>query len=306
MTRVAGPPAMKRLFILAFDHRTSLQRDLFGAVAELSPEQESAISEAKKLIFDGLEQSLREGVGKASAAILIDERFGAEVARHAREEGIAFALAVEKSGQKVFEFEYGNDFTQHIEDFDPNFCKALLRYNPEGDQAANEMQRRRLLTLSEWLESRSPQLMVELLVPAEPHQLASVAGHAGRYDQELRPALMRAAIEELQQAGVSADVWKIEGLDRRADCEAVAALTRSAGRDEVTCVVLGRGADDATVETWLRQAAGVRGYAGFAVGRTIWWDAVRGYLNEGLGREEATADISGRFRHFIEVYSSAE
>jgi myo-inositol catabolism protein IolC len=145
-----------------------------------------------------------------------------------------------------------------------------------------------------------------LLVPAEPHQLASVGGDALRYDRELRPALMRAAIEELQQAGVNADVWKIEGLDRRPDCEAVAALTRSAGRDDVNCVVLGRGADDATVETWLQQAAGVPGYAGFAVGRTIWWDAVRGYLNEGLGRDQATSDISRRFRHFIEVYSSAE
>jgi 5-dehydro-2-deoxygluconokinase len=236
---------------------------------------------------------------------LIDEQFGATVALRAKEVGIPFALAVEKSGQKVFEFEYGSDFPAHIQAFDPTYCKALLRYNPEGDEDVNRVQTERLLSLSEWLQDETPQLMVELLVPPEDHQLEQVDGDRRRYDRELRPSLMRAAIAELQGAGVRADVWKIEGLDAREDCEAVAALTRSDARDHVTCVVLGRGADDRTVETWLRQASGVPGYSGFAVGRTIWWDAVRGFLNEDRDRERCVAEISSRYRHFIEVYCSA-
>jgi myo-inositol catabolism protein IolC len=295
---------MERLFILAFDHRTSLQKELFGTMGEVSSAQATAISSAKKLIFDGLEKSLAEGVDRRAAALLIDERFGAAVAKRAKEAGIVFALAVEKSGQKVFEFEYGNDFAAHIEAFDPTYCKALLRYNPKGDRALNQVQAQRLLRLSDWLRDRSPQLMVELLVPPEPSQLEAVGGDPRRYDRELRPALMREAIVELQDTGVDADVWKIEGLDAREDCDAVAALTRAKGRADVTCVVLGRGADDATVENWLRQAAGVSGYAGFAVGRTIWGKAVTGYLKEGRDRDQCTDDISRRYRHFIEVYSS--
>ena len=296
---------MGHLFILACDHRTSLLRELFGATGDASPAQAASISAAKELVFDGLERSLAEGVDRTSAALLIDERFGAEVAKRAADAGIAVALAVEKSGQKVFEFEYGSDFAAHIQAFDPTYCKALLRYNPEGDRALNQVQAQRLLRLSEWLRDHSPQLMVELLVPAEASQLEAVGEDARRYDRELRPALMREAIVELQDAGVDADVWKIEGLDTHEDCDAVAALTRSKGRSDVRCVVLGRGADDTTVEAWLRQASGVPGYAGFAVGRTIWGHAVAGYLSEGRDREECVAEISRRYQHFIDIYCSA-
>ena len=292
------------LFVLAFDHRTSLQRDLFHTTGESSLEEALTISKVKELIYEGLERSIHDGVPRDSAAFLIDERFGTEVARKADASGIAFALAVERSGRKEFEFEYGSGFGSHIEKLNPTFCKALLRYNPEGNRALNKRQSARLSTFSEWLDDRTPKLMVELLVPPEDSQLRAVEDDAGRYDRELRPALMMTAIAELQDAGVEADVWKIEGMDSRQDCEAVAAVARSGGRDDVGCVILGRGADDETVEAWLKQVAELPGYIGFAVGRTIWWDAVRNYLN-GDDRERSVQDISDRYRHFIDVYTSA-
>jgi myo-inositol catabolism protein IolC len=295
-----------RLFILAFDHRTSLLRDLFGTKGAPTPEQAQGMSKAKQLIYDGLTQALDEGVARSTAAFLIDERFGAEVARRATAEGVAFALAVEKSGQKEFQFEYGEDFSTHIEAFDPTFCKALLRYNPDGARDINGRQAERLKHLSDWLRDRPPALMVELLVPPEPSQLDAMEAEASRYDRELRPELMRRAIAELQEAGIEADVWKVEGLDSRSDCEKLAAVVRAGGRDHIGCVVLGRGADDATVEEWVRQAAGVPGYVGFAVGRTIWWDAVNDHLNKGADRKRSIEQISDRYRHFINVYSSAE
>jgi myo-inositol catabolism protein IolC len=116
---------------------------------------------------------------------------------------------------------------------------------------------------------------------------------------------MMTAMAELQDAGVEADVWKIEGIDSRQDCEAVAAVARSGGRGDVGCVILGRGADDVTVERWLKLAAGLPGYIGFAVGRTIWWDAVRNYLHDIDDRDRWVQDISNRYRHFIDVYTSA-
>ncbi|MEA2506806.1 MAG: hypothetical protein QOH48_1424 [Actinomycetota bacterium] len=224
------------LFILAFDHRTPLQRDLFGSVGEPSQEQALTISRAKGLILEGLKRSLDKGVAKRSAAILIDEQFGADVARRAKEEGIGLALAVERSGQKEFDFEYGADFPSHIERFDPDFCKALLRYNPEGDRALNRRQAQRLRDLSDWLAGRKSRLMVELLLPPEPDQLERVGGDTIRFDRELRPKLMIDAIVELQEAGVEADVWKIEGIDSRQNCEALAraaaALRSGPGRQD--------------------------------------------------------------------------
>jgi myo-inositol catabolism protein IolC len=82
----------------------------------------------------------------------------------------------------------------------------------------------------------------------------------------------------------------------------VADLARSDGREGVACVVLGRGADDRAVERWLRAAAGVPGYVGFAIGRTIWWDPLAGYLEESLDRDAAAERIAAAYRHMVDVY----
>ncbi len=148
-------------------------------------------------------------------------------------------------------------------------------------------------------------LLFELLVPPTPHQLDEVAGDRERYDADLRPELMVRAIDEIHEAGVVVASWKIEGLETRADCEVVARATRAGGRDDVTCLVLGRGADSAKVEHWLAQAAPVEGFAGFAIGRSIWADAVIAHLNGELSAERAAAVIAERFEHFVGAYRRA-
>ena len=116
---------------------------------------------------------------------------------------------------------------------------------------------------------------------------------------------MRRTIVEFQDAGVEADIWKIEGIDTQEDCEGIAEICRRDGRDGVICVVLGRGADDDKVEHWLRQGAPVDGYAGFAIGRTIWWDALKGFLDGNLERDEAAAQIAEKYLRFVQVYREA-
>ncbi len=215
-------------------------------------------------------ESDREGLG-----ILVDEQFGSEVARAGRELGVAVAVPVEKSGQDEFDFEYGEQFGEHIEALDPTFAKVLVRMNVEGDREMNRRQTERLARLSDWLHENDRKFLFELIVPAEPHQLAQVDGDADRYDRELRAGLMVDAILALQAGGVEPDIWKIEGLDTTDDCDRVARATRAGGaRDHVHCVVLGRGGNEQKVIHWLQTGAVTTGYSGFAVGRTIWWDAL--------------------------------
>jgi myo-inositol catabolism protein IolC len=293
------------LYILAFDHRGSFQKKMFGISGEPSAEETERITDAKRVIFEGFRKAIAEGGPKDAGGILIDEQFGAQSAREARRDGMILAMPVEKSGQDEFDFQYGDDFGAHIEEFDPTFAKVLVRWNPDGDQGMNARQGERLRRLGEWLHERDRKLLFELLVPAEQAQLKSVGDDADRYDRELRPGLMLRSIEQLHAAGVEPDVWKIEGIDERASCGGVAELTRSDGRDGVVCVVLGRGANDAAVDHWLQQAAGVRGYIGFAIGRTIWWDALKGYLDGSVDRDAAAKRISENYHRFIDVYESA-
>ncbi|HEV8572277.1 MAG TPA: DUF2090 domain-containing protein [Actinomycetota bacterium] len=290
------------LYILAFDHRGSFQKKLMGIQGTPSAEEGERIADAKQVIFEGFLRALEEGASRDAAGLLVDEQYGAEVARRAKSEGVIFAMPVEKSGQDEFDFEYGEEFGKHIEEFDPVFTKVLVRFNPDGDTEMNARQIVRLRDLSEWLHERDRKFLFELLVPAEPGQLEQVGGDDDRYDRELRPGLMLQAIESLQAGGVEPDVWKIEGLDAREDCERISAQVRSNGRDGVACVVLGRGADDSAVDHWLKQGAGVPGYIGFAIGRTIWWDPLKGYLEGSVSRDDAAGRISQNYRRFIDVY----
>jgi len=296
-----------RLFILAFDHRGSFQSKWFGIAGEPTDEETLRIADGKELIFQGLELALSRGAHAGTAGGLVDEQFGApkRIPDRIKKAGMKLAMPVEKSGQAEFDFEYGEEFGDHIERFDPDFVKVLVRYNPDGDPEVNRRQAARLVALSAWLAEHGRSLLFELLVPAEDEQLASVGGDAERYEAELRPRLMVGAIAELQDAGVEPAVWKIEGLERRDDCERVVAQCRTGGRDQVVCVVLGRGAERSRVERWLASGAGVDGYVGFAIGRSIWGDPLAGFLEGDLGRDQATEQVADTFVHFVEVYEGA-
>jgi 5-dehydro-2-deoxygluconokinase len=299
-----------KLYILAFDHRGSFQKKMFGIEGDPTPEQAATISDAKHLIYEGMVKAVEKGgVSADQLGVLVDEQFGApkNIPGDAKGAGLKLAMPVEKSGQDTFDFEYGDAFGDHILKFDPDFSKVLVRYNPEGDADANQEQLGKLKQLADWLHENGRKFLFELLVPAEKAQLESVDGDSDRYDAELRPELMRRAIEEIQDFGIEVDIWKIEGVDTQADAEMLAKQSRTGeGRENVVCVLLGRGASDAKVDHWLREAAPVDGFVGFAIGRSIWWDALKGFLDGSLPREQAVEKVADNYLRFIEVYESAE
>jgi myo-inositol catabolism protein IolC len=296
-----------KLYILAFDHRGSFQKKMFGIQGDPTPEETETIADSKRLIFEGMELAVQRGVDAAATGVLVDEQFGSDIPKRAKEEGLQLAMPVEKSGQDEFDFQYGADFGKHIEEFDVHHSKVLVRYNPDGDAAMNERQLGRLKELADWLHANDRKFLFELLVPAEQAQLDSVGGDTDRYDAELRPALMKRAIQEIQDYGIEVDIWKIEGVDAREDAEMLAEQTRTgAGREGVVCVLLGRGASDDKVDHWLRQAAPVEGFVGFAIGRSIWWDALKGFLDGSLDRAAAAEKVADNYLRFVKVYDDAE
>jgi 5-dehydro-2-deoxygluconokinase len=293
------------LYLLAFDHRGSFEKGLFGTKEPVSAQVKAGIADAKQIIFEGHLEAVKGGsVPAAAAGVLVDEEFGASVARTAKAESTPLAMPVERSGQDEFQFQYGDDFAAHIEAFDPTFAKVLVRYNPEGDAELNQRQTERLARLSRWLRENDRKFLFELLVPATTEQLDRYESQ-GSYDRELRPALVVEVIQRLQAADVEPDIWKIEGLDKAEDCQRTVTRARSGGRDGVVCIILGRGADEAQVITWLHVAASVQGFDGFAVGRTIWFDALQGFLAGRVSREDAVRTIAGRYKEMYDAYVSA-
>lgn len=292
----------KQLYILPFDHRTSYISGLFHWTEPLNVEQTNAVAESKGIIYEGFKKAILTKIPKEAVGILVDEQFGIEILQDAVKNNYITAASVEKSGQDEFDFAYGDDFAKHIENVNPTFSKVLVRYNPEGDAAINEAQAERLKRLSDYLQKAKQYFMFELLVPAEPAQLEKVNKDKNEYDLKMRPSLMIRAIQELQDAGVEPDVWKIEGLDQREDCEKIVQVARRDGRDNVGMIVLGRGADRDHVADWLKTAASTPGFIGFAVGRTSFWDALVAFEAKKISADEASSQIAHNFEEWISIF----
>lgn len=294
----------KPLYILAFDHRASFAKKMFGVAGKPSPVQTKNIADAKMVIFEGFCAAVKAGIPKESAAVLVDEQFGDAVLRQARKEGYLTCLAAEKSGKDDFEFEYGENFEAHIEKYRPNFVKALIRYNPQGNKVLNASQRTRLKILADFCHKRKYLFLIEPLIPPTDEQLAQAGDDEERYDLEIRPELMVDMIEQLQEGGVEPDVWKIEGLEMASEYEGLVQQAQAEGRKNVGVVVLGRGGSIQQVEDWVGAAKNVKGMTGFAIGRTIWWEPLEKWRKGSFSRQEAVAAIAESYLFFYKKFTS--
>ncbi len=266
-----------------------------------TPEEKRQIEDYKQIIFEGFRLATKKKVPKDIAGLLVDEEFGTGVLREAKKDGLMFAMPVEKSGQDEFDFDYGDNFGKHIEEFDPTFVKVLVRYNPEGDAGMNKRQLVRLKKLSDYLTQKKRPFLFELIVPSTTEQLAKLGGSKQKYDQELRPKLMVESIKEIQAAGVEPAIWKLEGVDKPESAKAVVKQAQSGGR-KVGVITLGRGESKEKVQEWLKVGAKIPGIIGFAVGRTIFWEPLADHKASKTTRKEAIEKVAQNYEEFTELW----
>ena len=152
----------KQLYILAFDHRGSFQKKFFGIEGEPDAEQTAMIADAKHLIFEGMLQAVSSGAEGSVTGVLVDEQFGSTVPEETHAKGLKLAMPAERSGQNMFDFQYGDRFGEHIETFDPDFTKVLVRYNPDGNAAENLDQACEGCHKSYWYPGENDQLYQKL------------------------------------------------------------------------------------------------------------------------------------------------
>jgi myo-inositol catabolism protein IolC len=293
---------MSPIFALAFDHRNSLRRDFMNLAGEPTPAQRATLVAAKGVVVDALLAAAPE-VAPGHAVLLIDHEYGGDFVAKAQAGGVRVAMPVEVSGQRELRYLCDGHPGRVIERHDPDYAKVLIRYNPAGDTAMNARQRARLGEFARWLAGRPQQLMLELLVPPEDAQLAAVGHDRGRFDREVRAGLTAEAIREIAADGVRPQLWKLEGPESLRDAAQVATAVRAADPD-AACLVLGRGADHAAVRRWLAIAAATGGFTGFAVGRTIWWDALHRFVDGG-DRDAAVTAVAGRYLDLVRDYLAA-
>lgn len=299
------PSAADPLLILAMDHRESFGRTIFGVEHDdPSDEQRAAMVRAKQLIYEGL-RTARPSLPAGQAGVLVDERYGQRVIDLARTDPVVLAVPIERSGAPWFGLEYGEHWLSHLRAIRPDYAKVLVRDNPGFSAEPRQQQLDALHRVSRALSELGIPLLYELLVPATDEQLAAMNGDTDRYDREIRPGLVVSVLADNQAAGVEPSLWKIEGLETADAARAVVAQARAGGREGVDVIVLGRDAPADRLYHWIQVAAPIEGFVGFAIGRSIWDDAVRAHQRGELDEEATSREVRDRYLDFARHYCAA-
>lgn len=274
---------------------------LFPGAESLNDEQKGTIRKYKRVIFESI-KLIGAKRGYDDLAILVDEEYGADIHRECKQLGIRNLVTMEKSGQKVFDFQY-SDWKKHLLDLHPTFAKALIRVVMGDD---NTLQNARLKELGDFCAANGIGFLIEPLIEPSEADLAQVGGDKKRFDAELRPQRFAEAVREMHAAGVQPDVWKIEGTETKEAMDVCSAAAFQGGKPGVQIVILGRGETQPKVDHWLTVGAKSHGVTGFAVGRTVFGEVIVQLHAGSLTAEQASQKIAENYQHCIDVFEHAK
>jgi myo-inositol catabolism protein IolC len=298
------PSRSSPLFVLAMDHRASFAKTLFGVTGKPTDTELERMRDAKSVIYEGARHAVADGLPTGRAGVLVDEHLGSHIAKQAKVDGLVLAMPIEKSGTELFELEYGDDFAKHVEEFDPDFFKVLVRYNPADDARARATQIERLASVSAWAKDVDRRWFFELLVPPTREQLLRNEDQY-HFDREARPGLTVATISAFLAGAVHPTVWKLEGYETQRGAREVLREVAADASHPTECIVLGRNAPMSRIEHWIDVAAPLSGFAGFAVGRSIWEEPLLSLIAGKIDRDEAARSIAARYSELIHAYDAA-
>ncbi|MFH1611445.1 MAG: DUF2090 domain-containing protein [Patescibacteria group bacterium] len=275
---------MDRLFILPFDHRSTFTTTLLGFdYPPKTASQKKAVTDMKRVVFDGFLLAHNKYEHSEDMAILVDEEFGKSILQEAQKQLIPFALSIEKSGQLFFQFEYGNKFGAHIQNWNPAYAKALVRFDPKQKQG-NEIQNKRLKRLHDFCKTNDQKWLIEPLM----------TGKGTRFGQ------MKTCVQQMRKAGINPDVWKIEALESKKQWQELYKIAKA------DLILLGRGASKKQVEDWVIVAAKSGAVCGFAIGRTIFFSTLEKLRDKKITRKQAVEAIANNYLSFIRLWEKYE
>jgi myo-inositol catabolism protein IolC len=254
--------------------------------------------EHREVVGDAVGRLLVEGtLGAEELAVLVDGGEGPPGGL--RDHGVVRALTVGGTDSATLELELDEGFGDHLEHAGAAIARIDLTWNPGQPPESKKSQVMRLTKLAAWVHETDRKLLLDLGVPPVATDLEQVGGDQARYRTELRPGLVRRAVQEIRELGVEADVWVTEPAGTVDELAELSDLAREAGREDVALLL-----PDGTDEAASRAAAELTGYRGFAAGRSIWAEPLAALDAANASRDEAVGAIAAAFRRRLEPFGT--
>ena len=277
--RMGGDWSEMRVF--AFDHRMQLEE-----MEGYTPEKGGAFKElcltAARQVADG-----RNGYG-----ILCDNRIGRAALHAASGSGLWIGRPCEWPGSRplTLEPELGTDCGGLQSWAREDVVKVLCFCHPDDDAAMREAQEATVKRLFEAARRNRLDFLLEI-IPSK----------VGPVDDMTTATLIRRWYE----IGVYPDWWKLEPMQTAAAWANAIAAIEDHDRHTRGIVVLGLDAPEAELAASFAVAAAFPLVRGFAVGRTIFGDAARGWMKGEMSDEDAVALMAERYARLCGIWDEA-
>lgn len=269
--------------VFAFDHRKQ-----FEDIADEVGAEHVRIGRFKELC---LEAALKVANAQTGYGILCDSRLGQEALFRAAGTGIWIGRPVEVPGSRPLELEIGPDLGTDLAEWPTeHVVKALCFYHPDDDAQMKAQQEELVLRLADGVRANDLEFLLEV-IPSK----------VGLVDDDTTARI----IQRFYDIGVYPDWWKLEPMKSRA---AWAAACETIARNDPNTrgvVVLGLEASTEALGKAFESAAAFDLVKGFAVGRTIFGETARKWLDNGMSDAAAIDEMAAKYATLCEIWDRA-
>jgi 5-dehydro-2-deoxygluconokinase len=279
----------KQLFIFAFDHRGQLVELAHKAGRDLA-----CIGQLKQLFITAVERveaDLKKRGIEADVGLLADQRFGQDSLNTATGRNWWIARPVEVQGSRPLAFEHGRSIGSNLVAWPKEqIIKCLVQYHPDDEPMLRLEQEAQLMGLYQASQASGHELLLEVIPPKDhpsPH-----------------PDVILRSLKRLYNLGIYPAWWKIETQSAKV-WEQLDALIQERDPYCRGVVLLGLNAPAETLAAGFREASKSTTCRGFAVGRTIFHEPSRAWLEGEIDDAGLISRVQSTFGFLIESWRDA-
>lgn len=280
LTRTSYSPDV---LVFAMDHRWQLEE-----MAELASVARERIMRLKELLFDAY---VLVASDVPEVGVLLDHTYGEDLLERASGMGHWYARAIEVP--RSYPVELATDAPLHDSlrrRPTDEIVKCMVYAHPEEDDEIRDQQGRTVSLLAEAARLAERELLIELQAPRGKQLEGEDASQLMTWIYDL---------------GVRPDWWKLPPSASELVWESIDRTIQDRDPHCQGFLVLGQQQDLAAVIKSLSVSARYSTCRGFAVGRTLFVDAARGWFDGEIDDQELTMAATRNFRGLIDAWNQA-
>ncbi|GFE85939.1 bifunctional 5-dehydro-2-deoxygluconokinase/5-dehydro-2-deoxyphosphogluconate aldolase [Steroidobacter agaridevorans] len=271
------------LYVLAFDHRRQLEE-----LADEHGASRARIGEFKDLIARAVERVAAGTRDREHLGVIVDARHGSAVLNRLTTQGFWIGRPIETPGSRPVAFDPPDNVGLHLTSWPvAHVIKCLVFFHPDDPIELRLAQERQIRTLNDAARAQDRELLLEIIC----------SGRGLPVDD----ATTARALTRIYNLGVRPAWWKLEAQSRAAWLNIAEVIER---RDPHCngVLMLGLDAPEEALQASFESAAAIPVCKGFAVGRSIFNPAARGWFAGALSDEQVVADIADRYQRLIDSW----